>query len=51
MNVLKGKNALDKYGEDGANGVIDIILRKINPLKSATENQNRIKHSNFLKTV
>jgi outer membrane receptor for ferrienterochelin and colicin len=36
MNVLKGKNALDKYGEDGANGVIDIITKKINPLKSAT---------------
>jgi outer membrane receptor for ferrienterochelin and colicin len=36
MNVLKGK-CPDKYGEDGANGVIDIITpRKINPLKSAT---------------
>jgi outer membrane receptor protein involved in Fe transport len=28
VNVLKGKNALEKYGEDGANGVIDIITKK-----------------------
>jgi hypothetical protein len=34
MNVLK-ENALDKYGEDGANGVID-IYQENKPLKSAT---------------
>jgi outer membrane receptor for ferrienterochelin and colicin len=34
MNVLKG-NALEKYGEDGANGVIEIITKKNKPLKSA----------------
>jgi outer membrane receptor for ferrienterochelin and colicin len=33
MNVLKGKNALDKYGEDGANGVIDIITKKNKPFE------------------
>jgi outer membrane receptor for ferrienterochelin and colicin len=32
MNVLKGK-CPDKYGEDGANGVIDIITRKNKPFE------------------
>jgi outer membrane receptor for ferrienterochelin and colicin len=36
MNVLKG-NALEKYGEDGANGVIEIITKKNKPLKSASK--------------
>jgi outer membrane receptor for ferrienterochelin and colicin len=30
MNVLRRK-CPDKYGEDGANGVIDIITRKNKP--------------------
>jgi hypothetical protein len=28
MNVLKGKNATDKYGDQGRNGVIEIITKK-----------------------
>jgi len=28
MNVLKGENALEKYGEKGGNGVIEITLKK-----------------------
>lgn len=28
MNVLKGKNATDKYGDKGKNGVIEITLKK-----------------------
>ncbi len=29
INVLKGKTAIEKYGEKGKNGVIEIYLKKI----------------------
>ena len=28
INVLKGKAAKDKYGDDGENGVIEITMKK-----------------------
>jgi hypothetical protein len=42
MNVLKGKKRLEKYGKDEM-VLLKLLPRKINLLKSATKNQNRIK--------
>ena len=33
INVLKGEKAINKYGEDGINGVIEITLKKSNKWK------------------
>jgi beta-lactamase regulating signal transducer with metallopeptidase domain len=32
MNVLKGKNAIEKYGEKGKYGVVEIISKRVKPL-------------------
>jgi len=32
INVLKDKTALDKYGAEGQNGVVEITLKKVKPL-------------------
>lgn len=47
MNVLKAKTATDKYGEDGKNGVIEIIIKKSVPVaikefKLETTNTNPV---------
>lgn len=28
INVIKDKNAIDKYGEKGKNGVVEVFLKK-----------------------
>ncbi len=39
MNVLKGKNAIEKYSKEGENGVIEIITKQnIDLLKSSSKN-------------
>jgi hypothetical protein len=38
MNVLKGKKAIDKYGQDGENGALEIITK---------EQQNTLKKEDF----
>jgi beta-lactamase regulating signal transducer with metallopeptidase domain len=32
MNVLKGKKAVEKYGEKGKYGVVEVISKRVNPL-------------------
>ena len=45
MNVLKGKKALEKYGKEGENGVIEIVTKenansiKISPTKGEKESE------------
>jgi hypothetical protein len=37
MNVLKDKNATDKYGEAGKNGVIELTTKKVSPVFTSSE--------------
>ena len=40
MNVLKGKNAIEKYGKDGENGAIEISTKEnVDLLKSSSKNE------------
>jgi hypothetical protein len=45
INVLKGKKAIDKYGKDGENGVMEIFTKEnadgleISPTKSKNESE------------
>jgi hypothetical protein len=39
IDVLKDKNAIDKYGEAGKNGVVEITLKKVLPYKEMIELQ------------
>ena len=40
VNVLKGENAIDKYGEKGKNGVVEIITKRKNNKISLKENDS-----------
>ena len=49
INILKGKTAIDKYGEEGKNGVIEIFMKSIKN-DSLIEKTHTILY-NFLKPV
>ena len=40
MNILKGENATEKYGEKGKNGVIEITLKTEEEIKNSTTHTN-----------